>query len=201
MTAGSRPRPTRTTSPCATRWRGGRSRGRHVHASPGQHDEPLSRRQVLARENRRDRLARRDLGVRPARSAPSRPKRRGRPYPHRGWARGRAPGMSIAQALADTPSERSRPEESDAPMTSAPPLVHKPILWTRTAINPSKPRRTTTRRLAGSIAKLPANGRVPAEQANRFTRERSVVRNHPCPWEIREPLGGRSSHCCPTSAR
>jgi hypothetical protein len=66
-------------------------------------------------------------------------------------------------------------------MTSAPPLVHKLILWTRTAINPSKPRRTTTHRLAGVIAKLPASSHLLRREGNRFTRERSLVQAQPCP--------------------
>jgi hypothetical protein len=47
--------------------------------------------------------------------------------------------MSISQALPATSSEWSSPEESDTLVTSAPPLVNKLILWTKTAINPSKP--------------------------------------------------------------
>jgi hypothetical protein len=45
--------------------------------------------------------------------------------------------MSLSQALPVTPAEQSSPEERDMLMTSAPPLVHERILWTRTAINPS----------------------------------------------------------------
>jgi Spirocyclase AveC-like len=92
-----------------------------------------------------------------------------------------SPRLSISQALPVTPSERSSPEESDTPNTSASPLVHKQILWTRTAINPSKPRRTTTPRFAGVIAKLPANSHLLGREGNRFTRERSLVQAQPCP--------------------
>jgi hypothetical protein len=84
-------------------------------------------------------------------------------------ARAAEPPAVDLQVPPVTPSERSRPEESHAPMTSAPPLVHKLILWTRTTINPSKSRRIATGLLAGVIAKLPANDHVLRREGNRFT--------------------------------
>ena len=48
-------------------------------------------------------------------------------------------------------------EESGAAITGTPPLVHKLILWTNTAINPSRSSRArTVQRVVSGTARLPA---------------------------------------------
>ena len=100
-----------------------------------------------------------------------------------------SPRLCLLQLWKVTSSGRSNPEECGAPKIGTP-LVHKLSLWTRTTVNPCKRTHQCTPLRGGLTAKHPANGPLLRREADRFTRERSAVRNHPCPSSKPPQSGG-----------
>jgi hypothetical protein len=84
----------------------------------------------------------------------------------------------------------SSPEESGAPITGTPPLVHKPILWTNTAINPSKPH---AKRARGAWSRSPnlqqiatflIHGAIASHARGRWFEPSRAHLKRPCKWGL-----------------